>query len=88
MKQVNKKPSLCKGWWDIGFEGNGGVKSKETRVCNSKGKVVIVLYLAHEHIIFYKRANYDKFSLTITDPCFLAFYTTIALKSYIPPTVS
>ena len=32
--QVNKKLS----WWDIGFEGNGGVKSKETRVCNSKGK--------------------------------------------------
>ena len=23
---------------DIGFEGNGGVKSKETRICNSKGK--------------------------------------------------
>ena len=21
-----------------GFDGNGGVKSKETRVCNSKGK--------------------------------------------------
>ena len=34
-----------KSWWDIGFEGNGGVKSKETRVCNSKGNV-IVLYLA------------------------------------------
>ena len=33
------------GAWDIGFEGNGGVKSKETRVCNSKGKC-IVLYLA------------------------------------------
>ena len=36
--QVNKKTSLCESWWDIGFEGNGGVKSKETKVCNSKGK--------------------------------------------------
>ena len=36
--QVNKKPSVRESWWDIGFEGNGGVKSKETRFCNSKGK--------------------------------------------------
>ena len=28
------------------------------------------------------------FSLTITDPCFLAYCTTIAFKSYIPPTFS
>ena len=43
---------------------------------------VIVLYLAHEHSICYKRAKYRTmtFSLTITDPCFLAFYTTIAFK--------
>ena len=38
MKQGNKKPSLLESWWKIGFEGNGGVKSKETRACNSKGK--------------------------------------------------
>ena len=38
IQQVNKKPSLRESWWDIGFEGNGGVKSKETRVCNSMGK--------------------------------------------------
>ena len=30
-KQVNKKHSL-ESWWHIGFEGNGGVKRKETRV--------------------------------------------------------
>ena len=36
--QVNKKPSLRECWWDIRFEGNGGVKSKETRIFNSKGK--------------------------------------------------
>ena len=48
-----------------------------------------VLYLAHEHSICYKRAaKYMTFSLTITYPCFLAFYTTIAFKSYIPPTFS
>ena len=52
---------------------------------------VIVLYLAHEHSICYKRAAKYRtmtFSLTITDPCFLAFCTTIAFKSYIPPTFS
>ena len=38
IQQVNKKPSLSESWWDIGFEGNGSVKSKETRVYNSKGK--------------------------------------------------
>ena len=39
---------------------------------------VIVLYLAHEHSICYKRASKYRtmtFSLTITDPCLLAFYT-------------
>ena len=36
MPQVYLKHSLRESWWDIGFEGNGGVKSKETRVCNSK----------------------------------------------------
>ena len=53
------------------FEGNGGGKSKK------QGSVivrenVIVLYLAHEHTIYYKRAaNYRTmtFSLTITEPC-------------------
>ena len=62
----------------IGFEGSGGVKSKETRVCNSTGNV-IVLCLAHELSIYYKRAKYRTmtFFLTITDLCFLAFYTTI-----------
>ena len=38
MKQVNKNLLYGESWWDIGFEGNGGVKSKETRFCNSKGK--------------------------------------------------
>ena len=32
-------------YWKLSF-----VKSKETRVCNSRGNV-IVLYLAHEHSI-------------------------------------
>ena len=38
-EQVIKNLLYEKGesWWDIGFEGNGGAKSKETRVCNSKG---------------------------------------------------
>ena len=48
---------------------------------------VIVLFLAHEHIICYKLAAKYRtmtFSLTITDPCFLAFCTTIAFKSYMP----
>ena len=52
---------------------------------------VIVLYLAHKHSMCYKRAAKYRtmtFSLTITDPCFLAFCTTIAFKSYIPPTFS
>ena len=43
---------------------------------------VIVLYLVHEHSICYKRAAKYRtmtmtFSLTITDPYFLAFCTTI-----------
>ena len=63
------------------------MKSKETGVCSSKGNV-IVLCLAHEHSICYKRAKYMTFSLAITDPFFLAFYTTIAFKSYILPTFS
>ena len=52
---------------------------------------VIVLYLAHEHSICYKRAAKYRtmtLSLTITDLCFLAFCTTIAFKSYITPTFS
>ena len=47
--QVNKKP-LRESWWDIGFEGNGGVKSKETRVYNSKGRYhspIFSLFVAH-----------------------------------------
>ena len=61
MKQVNKKPSLRESWWDIEFEGNGGVKSKETRFCNK----VIVLYLAHEHSICYKRAKYRTMTFSL-----------------------
>ena len=37
-------PLLLESWWDIGFEGNGGVKSKQPRVCNSKGKCHSPIY--------------------------------------------
>ena len=38
MKQVNKNLLYEKVGPDIGFARNGGVKSKETRCCNSTGK--------------------------------------------------
>ena len=48
---------------------------------------VIVLYLAHEHSICYKRAAKYRtmtFSLTITDPCFLAFLHRHCLQIQYP----
>ena len=46
---------------------------------------MIIMLFSHEHCIGYNGAIYRimTFPLTITDPCFLAFYTTIAFKSYI-----
>ena len=35
---AEQKSMKNKSWWFIGFEGNSGVKIKETRVCNNKGK--------------------------------------------------
>ena len=69
MNETSKKKPSLESWWDVGFEGNGGVKSKETRVCNSKGKCHSPIK-AHEHSICYRRAKYTTmtFSLTITDP--------------------
>ena len=87
-RQVNKKPSQRESWWDIGFEGNGGAKSKETRVCNSKGKFHSPIFSGPFVLCSCAKYRTMTFSLTITDPCFLAFCTTIAFKSYIPSTFS
>ena len=38
-----------------GFDGNGGVKSKETRVCNSKGKCHSPSYIKPVCSIYYVR---------------------------------
>ena len=45
-QQVNKKTSMRK-LVGYRFEGNGGVKSKETSVCNSKGKCHSPIFVAY-----------------------------------------
>ena len=70
--QVNKKPSLLESWWDIGFEGNGGVKKEGSVIVREN--VIVPIFSTRT---YNKHAKYRTmtFSLTITDPCFLAFYT-------------
>ena len=88
MKQVNLINEKVGVIWDL--------KAVVVQKARKQGSVivrenVIVLYLAHEHSICYKPAAKYRtrtYSLTIIDPCFLAFCTTIAFKSNIPPTFS
>ena len=52
-------------------------------------KNVIVLYSAMCHLLCYFVLNIGLLHFPLLlDPCFLAFYTTVAFKSYIPPTFS
>ena len=50
MKQENKKPSPRESWWDIGFEGNGGVKSKKQDSVIVRENVM-VLYLLLQTLV-------------------------------------
>ena len=68
----------------VGFEGNSGVKARKQGSTNKRN--VIVLYLAHLIICVLNIALLH-FPLLL-NPCFLAFYTTIAFKSYIQLTFS
>ena len=71
---------IGKQWW-CKKEGNKGLIIRENG---------IVLYLAHELYPTCRNVlNIGLFHFPLLlDPCFLPFYTTIAFKSYMPPTFS
>ena len=70
----------------VGFDGDSGVKSKETR-SYQKGKCNSPICSTFEAICCLCAKYRTITFVLLIRPCFLAFYTTIAFKSYMymPP---
>ena len=76
-------------YYYIRFEGNGGVKRKETRDWRYNNSVFICLALCIErHYIYVAKLADIRIVIVSPIPCLLPFYTSTAFKSNIPLTFS